>query len=1518
MLPSLPNLDPLIQAITSITGMTAPFLKKPMERQEFVIKILRKLKLDPEHPPNDFTGVYKYALVHYGVGKPQAILQLFRQAEIQQAFRQAFEQDEPSILLHQSDRFIEGYAIGDEIKQQGIDWRRELAEYSEQFLKITALTRTPSEVRRDQNIEGLQQGIGKLHKQLEGLPKRLTEVLQEDYPVLSAPDSGQERCKVESLAESMKAWLETLGYPFESYQFWGEEYFEWIINIPGRRGYDRILVRGIEGEAGIRDVEALRQSVDGQKTDEGWLVAARRFSAAARELLARRENRDLFGYTFDELLDETANFDAYCQWLEAEVELRGIEQRYIPLACSKEEIEPVSGRRMGVSRYEEIDDYVDLWLDDPTKQHLSILGEFGTGKTWFALHYAWSNLQNYRQAKQKGIKRPRLPLVIPLRDYAKAVSIESLFSEFFFRKHKIGLPHYSVFEQLNRMGKLLLIFDGFDEMAARVNRQQMIDNFWELARVIVPGAKAILTCRTEHFPEAKEGRSLLKAELKASTANLTGEPPQFEVLELEKFNDQQIRQVFSFSASAATVEKVMGNPQLLDLARRPVMSDLIIEALPEIEAGKPIDMSRIYLYAVRHKMERDIKAERTFTSLADKLYFLCELAWEMLSTNQLSLNYRQFPERITRLFAVQEEKDLDHWRYDLMGQTMLIRNADGDYSPAHKSLLEFFVAYKFAAELGVLPADFTELAQAQSYIDQVVAPRNYCWSEYFRRRLDQVGEVIKIAPLQGFISEGLEKLRQSLGQEQLTKAVLDLLVPMVRENAAFVSPHPKSLSQAWESDFQELLPCSQDWEKGLGDEDSLLSGFQNSLLEVLEGTRGKTEEEVGYVGGNTATVLVKVAPTALEGRNLSAAVLKGANLTNASLRQVNFTQANLADCVFTKILDSVYSLRFSPDGKFLAGGDSDGVIHLWEAASGREILTCIGHQDGVHSVSWSDDAQTFASGSGDKTIKLWDLKQGTCVLTLEGHQDGVNSVAWSDDGQTLASGSGDNTVKLWDLKQGTCVLTLEGHQAWVNSVAWSDDGQTLASGSGDNTVKLWDINNGICLLTLEGHQAWVNSVAWSDDGQTLASGSGDNTVKLWDLKQGTCVLTLEGHQAWVNSVAWSDDGQTLASGSGDNTVKLWDLKQGTCVLTLEGHQAWVNSVAWSDDGQTLASGSSDKTIKLWDLKQGTCVLTLEGHQAWVNSVAWSGDAQILASGSSDKTIKLWDLKQGTCILTLEGHQAWVNSVAWSGDAQILASSSYDNTVKLWDLKQGTCVLTLEGHQAWVNSVAWSGDAQILASGSSDKTIKLWDLKQGTCVLTLEGHQDGVNSVAWSGDGQTLASSSWDKTIKLWDVNTGSCLLTLEGHQAGVISVAWSGDNQILASGSSDNTIKLWDVKQGTCVLTLEGHQSWVNSVAWSGDNQILASGSSDNTIKLWDVKQGTCVLTLEGHEAGIISVAWSVDGQTLASGSHDNTIKLWDVKTGECLKTLSNKPYAEMKITGATGLTPAQKAALKSLGANGT
>jgi len=805
----------------------------------------------------------------------------------------------------------------------------------------------------------------------------LAAVSEPDYPITT-------------LATQLREWFETLGYRFEPHHVLEPMAAEWVINIPVRRGYDRVLVRAIAREAGMADFAALQQAANQQRVDEGWLVANRRISSACRNAREEEGNQHLYCYTFDELLDQTADFSGYLAWLEQEIEQRGVAQNYVPLACTKDEFDPITKRKMGSSHYGEadgwVDGYVDRWLADPAKEHLSVLGEFGTGKTWFALHYAWGALQRYKDAKQRGVERPRLPLVIPLRDYAKVLTVETLFSDFFFRKYEIPLPGYSAFEQLNRMGKLLLIFDGFDEMAARINRQQMINNFWELAKTVVPGAKAILTCRTEHFPEAKEGRALLGAELQASTVNLAFETPRFEVLELATFDDDQIRQVLGLKAQPDTVERVMGNPALRDLARRPVMTELILEALPQIEKGKPVDISRVYLYAVRQKMERDIKADRTFTSLADKLYFLCELSWEMISTDRMSLNYLEFPDRIRQLFggSVQEEKDLDHWHHDMMGQTMLIRNAEGDYSPAHRSLLEFFVAYKLVAELGVLAPDFIEVAQAQFPLDETTPAQPYNWMEYFQRQCGDDGQPRAIAKLSTFAPTPMDRLLLALKDAPLAKAVLDLAVPML--DPAIV---------------------------------------QKRLIAQIQQTRGQTRNQVGNLGRNLVQLLVQHNPYALEHQDLSETVLPGVNLAQASLRWVNLHGADLTNAAVPPFLAAVHSVAFHPDGTQVVIGDRRGTIQILDIETGRILLFFQGHTSLVSSVSFSPDGSRIVSGSADNTVRLWDLAGQMVAEPFRGHEAGVSSVSFSPDGSRIVSGSYDETIRVWDVATGACVQVID-------------------------------------------------------------------------------------------------------------------------------------------------------------------------------------------------------------------------------------------------------------------------------------------------------------------------------------------------------------------------------------------------------------------------------------------------------------------------------------------------------------
>jgi WD40 repeat protein len=378
------------------------------------------------------------------------------------------------------------------------------------------------------------------------------------------------------------------------------------------------------------------------------------------------------------------------------------------------------------------------------------------------------------------------------------------------------------------------------------------------------------------------------------------------------------------------------------------------------------------------------------------------------------------------------------------------------------------------------------------------------------------------------------------------------------------------------------------------------------------------------------------------------------------------------------------------------------------------------------------------------------------------------------------------------------------------------------------------------------------------------------------------------------------------------------------------------SIAISLDGKILATGDANGKICLWQFTTGQQLVILKGHSGWIWSIAFSPDGQTIASGSFDASVKLWDATTGQCLTTLQGHTGGVWSVAFSPDGQMLASGSDDTSVRLWDIKTGQCLNTLQGHSSQVHAVAFSPQGHILASGSDDASLRLWDTKTRQCLSTLRGHTSYVYSVAFSPDGQALASASLDQTVKLWDVTTGQCLKTLQGHTSRIWSVAFSPDGQVLASGSDDQTVKLWDVTTGQCLKTLQGHTGSICSVTFNPQGNILASSSGDQTVRLWDFTTGQCFKTLQGHTNLVSSISFcpvraevtpqvstfskiglpDQNSQILASGSYDETIKLWDVNTGKCLKTLrADRLYEGMNITGATGLTEAQKSTLKALGA---
>ena len=574
-------------------------------------------------------------------------------------------------------------------------------------------------------------------------------------------------------------------------------------------------------------------------------------------------------------------------------------------------------------------------------------------------------------------------------------------------------------------------------------------------------------------------------------------------------------------------------------------------------------------------------------------------------------------------------------------------------------------------------------------------------------------------------------------------------------------------------------------------------------------------------------------------------------------------------------LEDVTAVAFSPDGQRIVTGSWDQTAKVWDAASGRELLSLKGHRWPIWCVAFSPDGQRIVTGSWDQTAKVWEAASGHELLTLEGHSAPIRSVAFSPDSQRIVTGSWDQTAKVWEAASGRKLLTLGGTNGNVDSVAFSPDGQRIVTGLGDSTAKVWEAVSGRELFTLKGHGHQVRSVGFSPDGQRIVTGSDDQTAKVWDAANGRVLFTLKGHGAEIYCVAFSPDGQRIVTGSWDRTAKVWEAASSRELLTLKGHSAAIWSVAFSPDSQRIVTGSWDQTAKVWEAASGGDLLPLLGHTDTIRSAAFSPDGQRIVTGGGDNTAKVWEVASGRELLTLKGHSAAIWSVAFSRDGQWIMTGSDDQTAKVWEAASGRLILSLKGHMDRVSCAAFSPDGQQIVTGSWDQTVKVWEAASGKLLRTLEVHSGKISSVAFSPDAQRIVTISADQA-KVWEAASGRELFPLKGHSARIMSVAFSPDGQRIVTGSWDQTAKVWEMASGRVLRTLNGHNGGVSSVAFSADGQRIVTGSDDNTAKVWEAASGRELLPLKGHNGGILSVAFSPNGQRIVTGSRDQMTKVWE------------------------------------------
>ena len=261
-------------------------------------------------------------------------------------------------------------------------------------------------------------------------------------------------------------------------------------------------------------------------------------------------------------------------------------------------------------------------------------------------------------------------------------------------------------------------------------------------------------------------------------------------------------------------------------------------------------------------------------------------------------------------------------------------------------------------------------------------------------------------------------------------------------------------------------------------------------------------------------------------------------------------QTNNSHLTFTVSISPLMALEFSPDSTKLLIASQNGVIDVYDSATGRSELHSFGlfvHDRVLNRIG----TIAYAASPSDKIITRWIWK--------------VNSFMprWVPEKEVYRRFS----VKKWFThfrfvgEPAIGLNTGKGHSLFflipdtyrVSALAFSPDGKILASSSQDREVRLydvattkiqlWDTDTGQLLHTFNSPGGWVNLLIFSPDGNTLASVGKRwwNKIFIWDMENYRLLSIITTGNREIKALQFAPDSTTLASGHTDGSIHLWDI-----------------------------------------------------------------------------------------------------------------------------------------------------------------------------------------------------------------------------------------------------------------------------------------------------------------------------------------------------------------------------------------
>jgi uncharacterized protein YjbI with pentapeptide repeats len=354
-----------------------------------------------------------------------------------------------------------------------------------------------------------------------------------------------------------------------------------------------------------------------------------------------------------------------------------------------------------------LDTLLDEFLANKKQSFMTLLGDFGTGKSSFSLHDFIIQAKLYLMDKSQ-----RIPLFISLKDYQGKLDLETFITKEFY--NKFGLPVSLVaFQNLALQGQFLFFIDGFDEMVSMSNKQETIENFKELTKLSFENLqfmtlaedesktnKVFMTCRTHYFFTDTQEQNILRADKTVLYRNYaTKTHYQVARINLKELNQEQIgeyvlKSIGDKEAATQLLNIIKDTYNLEELSSRPLLLDMIVKTVPELKDKEQINAIDLYREYTNIWIERD--DWRSQMTPEGKREFMWELAIKMYQKGgDFSLHYSNLNKPKEKFFKQKLDDSDDYYKYETTTCSFLHRDRSGNYKFIHKSFMEYFIAEYF-------------------------------------------------------------------------------------------------------------------------------------------------------------------------------------------------------------------------------------------------------------------------------------------------------------------------------------------------------------------------------------------------------------------------------------------------------------------------------------------------------------------------------------------------------------------------------------------------------------------------------------------------------------------------------------------------------------------------------------------------------------------------------------------------------------------------------------------------------